>query len=318
MKVIAQCYITAICVAIFSSCHTDELCYQHPHGASITLVYDWTDAPDAQPEGMRVWLYPQTVDGTSTELRDFSGLDGGQVNGLVEGRYHVISHNNDTELVTYHDRENHGLHRASTRDADILEPMSRAGAVSSKGIRTNGDERVTATPDQLWLANSYDEDVKDGGVITLSPHQIHCHYTYEFRNVGQTRGISKVSASISGMSAGVWLADGTHIGEVVTHPLESKTDGNTQRIFGDFYTFGYPADSNAPHRMALYVIMTDGQKYKYTEGDYLDVTSQVRNALDPFNVHIVVDGLELPTPVTGGNFDPTVDDWTEEHHNIGI
>lgn len=311
----------ALCIvncALISSCRTDELCYDHPHGASINVAFNWASAPDARPEGMRLWLYPQGGRSLEAELRDLPGFEGGKVKGLVEGRYHVISHNNDTELVTYHDRETHGSHRASTRDADILEPMSRAGDVSSKGLRGEADERVAASPDRLWLANSLDADVKDGATVTLSPSQVHCRYTYEFLNVGPTGGISKVSASISGMSAGVWLADGTHIGETVTHPLEAWIDAPNQRIYGDFFTFGYPADSPAPHRMALYVIMADGQKYKYTEGDYLDVTEQVRSAPDPQNVHIVIDGLELPTPVSGGGFDPSVSDWDEVHHDIDI
>lgn len=311
----------ALCIvncALLTSCHTDDLCYEHPHGAAITVAYDWSDAPAAEAEGMRIWLYPQTADGAAPELRDFAGLSGGKVSGLFEGRYHIISHNNDTELITYTDRDIHGAHRAGTRDADILEPMSRADGVSSSGIRSEGDERVAATPDRLWLANATDVDVKDGGVIALAPKQVHCRYTYEFRNVGHTDGIVGVSASISGMSAGVMLADGSHIGTTVTHPLEAAIDAEGERIYGESYTFGYMAQSNVPHRMALYVIMSNGQKYKYTEGEYLDVTSQVRNAPDPKNVHIVIDGLQLPTPVSGGTFDPSVSDWEEENRDIDI
>lgn len=304
--------------AIISSCHTDELCYDHPHGASVTVGFNWANAPEAKPEGMRVWLYPQSVPGSNPELRDLKGNVGGKISGLAEGRYHIISHNNDTELIKYSDHASHGDHRATTRDADILEPISRGGSISSKGLRGETDERVAAAPDPLWLANTLDENIYDGGSITLAPTAAHCHYSYEFVNVGPTTGISKVSASISGMSAGVWLADGSHIGEVVTHPLAAEVDESSDRIYGDFFSFGFPADSEAPHRMALYVVMTDGRKYKFTEGDYLDVTSQIRRAPDPKNVNIVVEGLELPTPVSTGGYDPTVDDWEEEDHEIGI
>lgn len=313
-----KAFIPMIALLMSVSCRTDELCYQHPHGASITIAYDWTNAQGADPEGMRVWLYPQNTDNGNPELRDLSGITGGRIEDLTEGSYHIISHNNDTELIIYTDRDNHNGHRVSTRDADILEPISRAGEISAKGLRSEGDERVAAAPDRMWLANSYNEDVRDGSTVKLAPRQIHCHYTYEFVNVGATSGVSKISASISGMSAGVWLSDGRHIGDVVTHPIEAKIDESGNRIYGDFYTFGYPADSQSPHRMEVYVVMSNGQKYKYTAGDYLDVTDQVRNAADPKNVHIVIDGLELPKPVSGDGFDPSVDDWDEEDHDINI
>lgn len=304
--------------ALLTSCRTDDLCYTHPHGASVHVVYDWSRGGEAVPEGMRVWFYPQDVDGLTAQLRDLPGRDGGRVANLVEGRYHVVSHNNDTELILYTGREQHAEHTATTRDADILEPMSRAFALSSAGLRGDGDERVAAAPDELWLASAADIEVRDSATIVLAPRQVHCHYTYEFRNVGDTRGISRVSASISGMSAGVRMADGSHTGDVCTHPVEAHVDQAAGRIYGDFCTFGYPDGSEAPHRMGLYVVMTDGQKFKYTEGVYLDVTDQVRGTADPRNVHIVIDGLELPRPVTGGGFDPSVSDWDEEDHDIDI
>lgn len=305
-------------IALLASCRTDELCTEHPHGASVTVAYDWSHAPAAQPEGMRLWLYPLNITEGVTELRDITGTEGGEISGLLEGRYHIISHNNDTESIVYTGRENHGAHRATTRDTDILEPMSRAGEVSSSGIRGEEDERVAATPEPMWLATATDVTIRDGGTVTLSPAHLHCRYTYEFVDVGPLHGVSMVSASISGMSAGILLSDGSHTGEVCTHPLEAEIDYDDGRIHGEFWTFGYAAGSGAPHRMGLYVIMNDGQKFKYTEGAYLDVTDQIGNAADPREVHIVIRGLELPAPVSTGGFDPTVSDWEEEHRDIGI
>lgn len=305
-------------MAALTSCHTDELCYIHPHGATVSLVYDWSQAPDAAPEGMRAWFYRQDDEDPSGLLRDVPGASGGLVRNITEGYYHIISHNNDTEVITYVDTHDHGQHCATTRQADILEPMGRAGNSLSQGLRTDGDQRVTLPPEPLWLANATGLEIANGSVVTLTPRPIHRHYTYEFIDVDNTRGISAVSASISGMSAGVWLSDGSHLGTTCTHPLEANIDTKVQRIYGDFYTFGYPTDSNLGHRMALYVVMDDGRKFKYTEGAYLDVTDQIRHAPDPMNVHIVIRGLELPTPVTGGGFVPDVDDWTEENHDIVI
>ena len=40
------------------------------------------------------------------------------------------------------------------------------------------------------------------------------------------------------------------------------------------------------------------------------MTGQIHSAPDPRNVHIVLDGLPLPKPITnGGGFQPEVEPW---------
>ena len=71
--------------------------------------------------------------------------------------------------------------------------------------------------------------------------------------------------------------------------------------------------------MTFYVIMDDGGMYCYKDSENLDVTTQIHNAPDKRNVHIIIDGLNLPQPVEyEEGFKPSVDDWTKEEHDIII
>lgn len=41
------------------SCEHKDLCYHHPHVAVVKLEFDWKNAPQANPEGMCVFFYPE-------------------------------------------------------------------------------------------------------------------------------------------------------------------------------------------------------------------------------------------------------------------
>ena len=79
-----------------------------------------------------------------------------------------------------------------------------------------------------------------------------------------------------------------------------------------FLCFGTSISANSLRTLFLYVILSDGSKQYYT----FDVSAQVNEAPDPKNVHILIEGLNLPKPIAnGGGFHPTIDEWqsiTEE------
>ena len=47
-----------VCVlaAALCSCNHKELCYHHPHTASVKVEFDWRDAREASPEGICVFF----------------------------------------------------------------------------------------------------------------------------------------------------------------------------------------------------------------------------------------------------------------------
>lgn len=42
---------------VLSSCEHKDLCYDHPHGVDMNLVFDWRNAPDADPERMMAYFF---------------------------------------------------------------------------------------------------------------------------------------------------------------------------------------------------------------------------------------------------------------------
>ena len=67
---------------LLAACDHKELCYQHPHTSSLHVVFDWREAPDADPESMYVWFFPE--EGGEPVQYHLAGKAGGAVS-LAEG-----------------------------------------------------------------------------------------------------------------------------------------------------------------------------------------------------------------------------------------
>ena len=282
-------YLSAI-IALCTSCVHKELCLVHPHLATLRVEFDWKDAPEADPAGMCVYFYP--LEGGRGQRFDFKGTKGGEVR-LRVGKYRVLCYNNDTEIVEFYNTDDFGSHGVYTREGSVLEPIYGNAA--------------TYAPDDGQQEDRYVE-VEDH-VIWLYPHELVCTYTYEVRNVRNLKHLSQVCGSISSMSGTLEFSSEEIGKECVTLPFSGASDG-VSKITGMFYTFGHHLDNPDPHRMAFYVVMDNGEKFCFKDGNYLDVTSQVHEAPDFRHVHIIIDGLDLPEPMENGSgFDPSVDDW---------
>lgn len=319
-----------------SSCEHKELCLHHPHTKTICLEFDWRDAPDANPEGMCVFFYPMPGEDAPLRRIDFAGMTGGEIT-IQTGLYRVICYNNDTQVVNFRGMDSFDTHEGHTRECSIFENIYGSGA--SYAPRANGaeDERVILTPDMLWGCAAFDVEINSEGVryicqpfsddnnidntpvvtdediITLYPHELICHYSYEVRNVENLNTVSMMCGALSSMSPSLLIGNEELDRECVTHPFDAASDGKST-ISGAFLTFGHHEQVDKPHKLVLYMWFTDGQKYYYT----FDVTKQIHNAPDKRHVHIIIDGLELPQPIPndGGAFDPSVDDWQTVEEEI--
>lgn len=305
----------ALCImncALATSCNTDELCYNHPHDGKFYIHFDWSDAPEATPSGMRVWFYPLT--GADSYTVDLSATDDNVE--IRELDYHILAHNNGTEWLTFTGTDAYHTHTITTRDGGLLEPMGAAYRASTLS-NDNDDSRIAVAPEPVYSVGVENITVHHGDGLTLKPQARHCHYTYEFRNVGSLKHVAHISAAISGMADGINLVSGEHSTTTCTIPVEAGAGSDGTSIVGSFYTFGHHPDITAPHRMSLYVVMDDGKQYKYVTGDYLDVTSQIHDAPDPRNVHIIINGLELPTAIENGSgFTVDLNDWEDVNYDI--
>ncbi len=330
---------------LIASCDHKELCYHHDHKVTLRMAFDWRDAPEASPAGMVVWFYP--IDGTEggTLRIDLPGLNGGEVH-VPAGKYHVISYNNDTELSRFDGSGAFHTHRIFTREGSILEPAlgSRSPRTDTPLPRPAGteNERVVVSPDEVWGCNALDVEVTEQGVsylcfpleekddwygrppivtehvITLYPHELLCHYSYEVRNVKNLEAVTNMCGVLTGMSPTLHLHDESPGTECVSIPLPAyRADDTTIR--GEFLTFGHHAGNGTPHRFGLYVWLREGKKLFYgkDEEDF-DVTGQVHAAPDPRWVHFIIDGLDLPSVVSDEGWEPSFEDWHEVHEDINV
>lgn len=327
-----------LCSLLFASCHHKDLYVIESERTKVRVAYDWSEAPDALPDGMCVYFY-SVSDGTYYRF-DFKGTSGGEVE-LPAGTYVVLTFNNDTEAVQFSNQTDFYKHYAFTRTGDLLEPLYGNGVTST--ATTDDNERVVITPDELWGCSATEitivrivkqteislwtrsgsgyvsSDSLGNQTVTLRPHDMLCHYSYEVRNVRNASHISKVSGALSGMSPTLRLCSDELDTETVTLPVSGTVHTSNNTITGQFLTFGHNASSTVPNKMSFYVVMDDGSKYVVKGSPNLVVTDQVRNAPDPRHVHIIIDGLNIPDPQSDGNgFDPYVQDWGEINEDIKI
>lgn len=307
----------SVIVILLSGCSTDKLCYQHPHEGDVSILFDWNMSADAQSyvNEMRVLLY--SMNGEKAYTKDLPPT-GAHCYDIMEGDYSVIAHNHSGGNLKFKYDERYDSYSAYSVDADLLSGMP--GRTSTSGLKTATGEPVRYPIDRLWIASSDLEHSKDGGEIILKILPLFCHYTYEIRDIeGSFAHIANASASLSGMAHLITLKDRTLTNETSTLPLEAIIDSKNKLIFGEFYTFGHNEEVSSPHLIEVYLQMDDGKGYKYSGSENLNVTSQIHSAPNPRDVHLVVQGLKIPTVISNGNgFDVGLDEWDNEWIQINL
>lgn len=323
-----------VSLLLLTSCEHKELCYRHPHTTKVRVEFDWRNAPDADPEGMCVFFYPEN--GGDPVRFDFGGKQGGEID-VVVGGYRLIAYNNDNEAVRFGGQSSFDTHYGYTREGSLFEPILGNGFATTSVPRAEGseEEKVVITPDMIWGCTALDVVISESGscgytcvtdelggrpiriegtekVITLYPCELLCHYSYEIRNVENLSSVSKMSTTLSGMSGSMVMSTGELGTECVTLPLEARANYNPDTITGEFFTFGHHPENPQLHNLVLYVWLNDGHKYYYT----FDLTDQVHTAPDPRRVHLIVDGLTFPLQFEDSNVDVGIDDWIEENVDI--
>ncbi len=359
MKTIKRILTPALAIVaamlVFTSCDHKELCWHHPHYQSLRIVFDWRDAPTASPEGMCVYLFPieddnhfTSEDGGMEITRpdyyrfDFSNTQGGVVDGILPGKYRIITYNNDTDGVLF-SGTGWETHKGFTREGSLLEPIY--GNVANRAPMAPGadDQRVVICPDAMWGVSVGEVEIQEQGVkythypfdpgegvdttapvystehvITLYPHLLTCYYDYEIRNVSNLENSVQMCASLSGMASDLTFSSEELGRELVTIPFAAAPDMSTRRILGNFVTWGHHELNPQPHYLILYVWMKGEPRGWYFT---FDVTAQVNAAPDRHYVHLVINNLDLPVIIDPGDegedaFEPSVDDWFQENHVV--
>lgn len=298
-----------VSVLFLISCEHKELYYDHSYTSDVRVVFDWKNVPEASPETMRLYLFP--LDGGKALLYEFNNGHGGDIS-IPAGHYKALCVNSDTESVLYRNID----------AFDTFEAYAPDGILNVKSFfvpRAEGtaDERIAKSPDCLYSASLDDVTIefsKENQVVTFFPKLSVCRYRVEIKNVSNLKYVSSdgISGSLSGMSGGLLVGRNKLTTDLVTVPFEVVSVGGSV-LTADFLTFGQVNSGQFPHKLVIYAIMFDGSKNYYT----FDVSRQVHEAANPYDVHIILDGLSLPKPlVNGSGFHPSVDEWQNIEVNI--
>lgn len=305
------------CLAALTGCNHKDISYDYDPATAVRVVYDWRNAPEANPASMALYMF-DTRDSRQPALFSFSGRDGGMIH-LPYTTYTALCLNNDITDWAVMGREfDSSAQSVHTRPTSRLEGY---GLPVTSIPRATGAEQeaIVDTPGMFWCDRADNIDVKasaDTTVITLYPSEGVCHYTVDFINVKNIESLhgNLLDATLSGLADGYITAQAQPSGTPATMPFTLAPVPQNASLHGQFLTFGEADSPGVRHQLSVYMYITDGTRWHYT----VDVTQQVHNAPDPRNVHIIIDGLELPKPITGGGggFIPDVNDWNTI--NIGV
>lgn len=253
-------------------------------------------------------MYP--IAGGEPIRYDLVGRDGGIIR-VPFGKYTALCVSGDTETLSERNIESPYTFEVITKTTSLLSSLSVFGVQSTGAPRANGteNETISMSPEAFWY------DVVEGieltidqvdDSITLYPEETYCTYDVEIRNASNLKYVNGVSFSLSSLAAGIRVYDNVLAEDLVTIPFEGFFNLDTEIITGNMLTFGHCPTTNRTHHLMVYAVLMDGTKWYYT----YDVTDQINTAPDQRNIHIILDGLPIPKPISnGGGLQPIVEEW---------
>ena len=308
MKRLSIGLVASAASILLVGCNHKDLCFDHTHTLDIEVVYDWQNAPDAQPSSMELFLYDIS---TNASVRfNFQGRDGGPIR-VEAGSYDAIGFNSDlTDWARFRNTSDASTFEIYTDDANTLNAY-RLDPLSVPRAEAADEERIAKTPEMLW--NDFVENISiksgvDRQIVTLYPEEAVCHYTVTVRDIENAEYLNgtELDGILSGMSESYLHGQKSPSDSHVTMPFVlNSSDGHS--LNASFLTFGESPSTHYPHILTIYMILNDGSKWYST----FDVSDQIYNAPDPKHVDIVVSGLKLPKPLSSGGFVPDVNDWQD-------
>ncbi len=310
LNILKKASLLAVAAVSLSSCLHKDLCFDHSHRVTVYEEFDWRNAPDADPTSMLTYYFPSQGE---VLTYTFAGRDGGEIS-LPFGSYSAISISGDnTYWGGLRNTDDPARFELYTKDAEQLRGygLQTRSLPRAKGAET---ERIAMTPGMVWSDRQDNillkADAEGDQYIRFYPEETVCHYTvdiYDVKNIGNLHG-SNVDATLSGMAEGYLHGQRKTTDVAVTMPFTLTPSAESASLHGEFLTFGECDTNKVPHQLTVYMYLVDGTKWYHT----FDVTQQVAGALDPKHVHIIIEGLDLPQPISGGGgFVPDVNEWND-------
>lgn len=309
--------LALICSVSLISCDHKDILYDDTETPEVRIVFDWRNAPDAHPQSVVAYLFPES--GSNTPFRyNFSGFEGGKAN-VPGGNYIGLGMNSDnSDWARFRNTDNHDQFEIYTDDLSALTTYGLETRSLPRMAGTENERMASAASDRVW---SHRQDAISvdpytlNQIITFYPEEITCHYTVtvnDIENMDYLNG-ADLDATLSGLSESYFIGQKTTSTNPVTMPVCLHPVNNKNSVSGSFINFGDTSDAGHKHILTIYLVFDDHT------GSYAtyDVTDQVRNAPDPHHVDIIVNGLVLPRPIaTGNGFVPNVNDWNSVDYTL--
>lgn len=310
-------------LVLLCGCNQKELVYPSSTMIKVTVKFDWSDALEANPDGMTVVFFPEGAEGSIWRY-ELSGREGGDIE-IPAGRYRMMAFNSDTQYIMYSGTSHMWSYKAYTDKsvpvawpdtvvASYPELLSYTGYKSPDMLYCGIDEDISVE----LCSVSYrpcrsggglsEAEVKECGhhVLKCFPGSRTSSYTCVLRDV----------VNIEGMRRGYFVLSGLSPSELIAHDVLSESEGEymflasrgEKDVSGKTVAFGSSAAVSVKQNLYFIAVLADGRVVPYC----YDVSDQIVNSPDKRNVLIVIDGVELPYVKPGNpdtDFDVEVDDW---------
>lgn len=308
MSTILRLFMYIALLLPLMGCEHRELCYDHSHWLDLTFEFDWSDAPDAAPQTMVVYLFP--VDGSLPHRYEFGYCDKAVVRAPA-GIYNAVAINGGTETLVERGKTFETFDVASVDDA-LLSPMTRFTSVGSSSenvprFDATADEPVRKSPDRLWsdTRRQVNIEVMNGPqTVRFKPKESTVRYNIILKGTEKISGSLEVCASLSTMAESFSPYLGKCSGIEVTVPVALHMQGNDS-FEGSADFFGHCPKGNDGTRHIL-TVYTSTKKYFH-----FDVTDQMHAGGDSGEITIVVSDIPFPNPDEGTGMQPEVSGWDD-------
>lgn len=311
---------------LLSGCHYKDLCYDHHHDVDynmylklelnldIDIDIDVSEESHTKikiPTYMVVCFY-DTLSGALKEM-EYVGSYGGPLH-VNPGTYDMVVYSFDTEWTQVRGDQNVDSLEAFT--SDITASKTPIFSLFAQKDENTAPGPIIYTPDHLLVTRKRVEIPPyslEEQVITIeaTASTIVETYSFEVINVTGVEYVSSVEAFITNQARASYFGRGEVSQEPATIYFPMDTDIKEKKLKSAFNTFGkLPGESKS----YLNIVLTDTEGKPFTF--ITDITDQFEN--DNHTI-VVEDSVVIPEPATSGTgISPTVEDWEEENHDIGI
>lgn len=304
MKAALKTWLAAVVLsgATLVSCSHKDIACPGSEVRGIDVVFEWTRAPEAKPEGMTLMFFPLGAREQVWRF-DIAGADGGSVE-IPTGTYRMIAFNNDDASVRITDTQSFDGMTASARNTD-RDMFGTTGMLYRAEV-----EYLEVTP----CGVSYSAD--DGSckecprsVVRALPDSVCTVYDIRVSDIKGIGRVKKAYAALSGTDSSLRL--GPMISEnhddYLYAPMVLSAPDSLMTASADAFT---PTALSGPYTLTVAVTRTDGKSFSKS----FALTDQMMNSISPRHVFIEIKGLVIPegdTPGSDvGDIDVIVDGWT--------